>query len=89
MAAGLHPIITRRAALPETAAGFASMAPFDQPDHPDWLPRGLDVLQFIETAIAAIGQSHKAQRDTQMAFARAEYDWAKHAKSWLDYLKAL
>ncbi len=94
MAAGLLPIITARAALPETAAGFAALAPAAEPDHPHWQPAGLNRAAFIATAIAAIeamqnDAGYAEKRARQMAYATSHYSWQKHAGSWIEFLSGL
>lgn len=90
MRAGCHAIITNRAALPETAAGFASLVPVQDPDNPQWLRLGLDLNFFANSAIAAIHnwlalpEATRAERiDKQCAYVDAHYNWAKAAQAWL------
>ncbi len=85
MAAGLHPIITTRAAMPETAAGFATLVNIDDKDSPSWNPESLNRQRFIEAAIAAIRRP-LANHDAQIAYARTHFDWARHAGAWLQMI---
>jgi glycosyltransferase involved in cell wall biosynthesis len=96
MAAGLTCITTARAALPETAAGFATLIPVKNPDAAVYAPENLDAQAFAAAALARMkdewakpGPAREEALRAQMAYAHTHYDWDKHAEKWVEFLQTL
>lgn len=95
MAAGLGIVTTRRAALAETAAGFAMLVDVPQADSVDDAPGTLDVGIFCNAVLARMeadaqdAEAALAKRIKQATFGRTHYDWAKRAQSWMGFLGTL
>lgn len=94
MGAGCHPIITARAALPETAAGFATLVPIDNADVLSYQPEGPDLARFADTAVTAMNAfealspaSRAENLQAQIATVNRTYCWERHADTWLNWLK--
>ncbi|HVY12444.1 MAG TPA: glycosyltransferase [Alphaproteobacteria bacterium] len=92
--AGLFCIGTQRAALPETAGGFAALLPVDGADDPSWRPETLRAEVFAAHALSSMSQwesraahERQTQIENQIAFAR-RYDWQVQAHNWLEFLRA-
>lgn len=96
MAAGCVPIITARAALPETAAGFATLVPVEEKDSPEYRPGTLNAGAFVSVTLETLA-AHEALNENmreeklqaQIAFADQHYNWATHAHTWANFLKTL
>ena len=82
MAAGLDCVVTARAALPETAAGFARLCPVQDADNPHNLNVAVDLAAFLRETIAAL-DANAAPKTEQQAFAAAHYRWENRAAEWL------
>ncbi len=96
MRAGLLCIATARAALPETAGGFASLMPVAAPDDPGWLPQGLEPAAFAVHATSVIKgwlrlppEEREARRAAQTAYAQTQFNWSKRAKDWTAFLAGI
>lgn len=88
MAAGCIPIITARAALPETAHGFGAQLPVANANSVNVENDSVDIKAFIELA----AQTIKAPRDDarlkqQIDYVNANYNWDTHADAWLAFLR--
>jgi glycosyltransferase involved in cell wall biosynthesis len=95
MSAGLFCITTARAALPDTAGGFAPLMEVEGKDDPTWLAQGLNPEDFADFAAQEITrwmEKPEAEKDrhrqAQAAFARTRYDWKQHAKRWQIFLES-
>jgi glycosyltransferase involved in cell wall biosynthesis len=91
MAAGLKCIVTARAALPETASGYATLVTVDEPNATTWLRDGLDKEFFAKKTVGAIrswqalpSSDQTAFREKQAKFAVAQYNWENHADLWVN-----
>ncbi len=99
MAAGLRCVITDRAALPETAAGFAHIAPLINAAERDAVENedvAINLPAFIEQAIKALDASmaedslqNLAKLKEQQEFVHQHYTWPNRAIAWLALLSAL
>lgn len=84
MAAGCVPIITARAALPETAHGFGAQLPVSHANSVNMESGCVDVNAFIELAAQTIRKPRtEAQLRTQVDFVNSHYNWDSHADAWL------
>jgi glycosyltransferase involved in cell wall biosynthesis len=89
MAAGCTPIITARAALPETARGFGAMLPVELANSVSYEKDALDVAGFTtltrQIIRARTSQSPgdvEAHLRCQIDTANAHYNWDTHADAW-------
>lgn len=96
MAAGCVPIITARAALPDTAAGFATLVPVENADSPDYLVDGLDLGAFLNATLNTIAAHEALAADDkekklrmQVDFTNAHYCWDTRAAEWEAWLQNL
>lgn len=88
MAAGCIPIITARAALPETAHGFGAQLPVANANSVNVEPDCVDINAFIQLAIKTIrAPRDEAQLREQIDFVNQSYNWDKHADTWLEFLR--
>lgn len=88
LAAGLCCFTTHRAALPETAAGFAQLCPISHPDDPDIFTQPFDYAAFIDRTLPIIRDrlAHPEQWETRL---RQQVDhfqitgqWGDRATEW-------
>lgn len=87
MGAGCVPIITARAALPETAHGFGAQLPVSNANSVNMESTSVDVNAFIQLAAETIKLPRdEAQLKAQVDYVNAHYNWDKHAASWLAFL---
>lgn len=91
MAAGCTPIITARAALPETAHNFGAKLPTQLPDSVNVEKDALDVAAFTVLTQQIIKAQQAQSKDDveaylrrQVDFANAAYNWNAHADAWLN-----
>ncbi|NDE91358.1 MAG: glycosyltransferase family 1 protein [Alphaproteobacteria bacterium] len=86
MAAGCVPIITARAALPETAHGFGALVPITNPDSVNYEKDALDINAFITKTIDTIRafEIKPTPLNAQIDFVNRHYNWDLHAKKWLE-----
>lgn len=89
MAAGCAPIITARAALPETAHGFAALVPVPLADSVNYEKDALNINTFIQTTLNVI---HAPPDETtlrqQIVHVNAQYNWDNHTLTWLQFLNS-
>ena len=91
MSAGCTPIITARAALPETAHGFGAKLPVALSDSTNYEKDVLDISAFADLTVQIIRaqQSQKPQAveaylRRQIDFVNQHYNWDVHADAWLN-----
>jgi glycosyltransferase involved in cell wall biosynthesis len=93
LAAGLDAVVSDRAALPETAAGFARLVTTSDANNPTRIDAPVDMAMFYEEVLAAIDaasenideNSAPAQRQKeQMDFFKTHYSYAARGKAWED-----
>lgn len=93
MASGMLCVVTDRAALPETACGFARLSPCEERDEPVQFNMSLDHELFAAALANALREwrgdqaalEEKLQK--QRAYFLTEYQWASRALAWVDYIK--
>ncbi len=90
MAAGCTPIITARAALPETAHGFGVQLPVEHTNSVNYEKDALDVAAFtVLTQHIIKAQQSQSAADVeahlrrQIDFVNTAYNWNAHADAWL------
>jgi glycosyltransferase involved in cell wall biosynthesis len=92
MAAGLSAVTTNRAALPETAAGFARHVALDDADHPTRFDMPLPYEQFAQAISAAMDEWTQDPADmeqklrAQIMYFKAHYQWGQRVQPWLEFL---
>lgn len=95
MAAGLSIITTDRAALPETAAGFAQHIPIEKRDDPTQFDMPMPVMAFAEAVDAALSEytlhPEKVEQKikTQVEYCANHYQWGQRVGPWMDLLTQL
>jgi glycosyltransferase involved in cell wall biosynthesis len=94
MAAGMSVVTTNRAALPETAAGFAHLIPVTDIDHPASFDSPLPYESFANAVSKAmntirIHPETEAILRTQVDYFLARYQWAQRVAPWLDFIQSL
>ncbi|MDE2030055.1 MAG: glycosyltransferase family 4 protein [Alphaproteobacteria bacterium] len=95
LASGMAAVTTARAALPETASGFARQIPIDAPDDPlrfdmpiDYDAFAVQVLEALRAREENPDAEEKRMRE-QVDYFHAHYQWAQRVAPWLDFLKEL
>ena len=95
MAAGLNVIATRRAALPETASGFAELIEIDNANDPLRFDMMMDHHIFAQRISRVVNDQIKDPEKTerrlrqQIDYFHDHYRWDQRVKPWLDFLKSL
>jgi glycosyltransferase involved in cell wall biosynthesis len=95
MAAGLSVITTNRAALPETAAGFARHIVIDDVDDPARFDMPVPHLEFAEAIDAKLdeyaSQSGVVEENLQkqVAYCASHYQWHQRVSAWVDLVTQL
>jgi glycosyltransferase involved in cell wall biosynthesis len=95
MAAGLSVITTNRAALPETASGFAQHVTIAEADDPIRFDMPIDPAVFAAAISAAMDeqrlQPEQAEQKLrkQISFTNQHYQWSQRVKPWIDFVKSL
>ncbi|HEU0117728.1 MAG TPA: glycosyltransferase [Alphaproteobacteria bacterium] len=92
MACGLSSIITNRAALPETASGFARVIAIEDIDHPMRFDMPVPHELFagaVSDAMNDLGTDDDIKkRSKQVAYFNAHYQWKQRVEAWLDFVKS-
>ncbi len=94
MAAGLSVITTNRAALPETASGFAQHIAIDDPDNATRFDQAIPYGEFAETISQTMDNlSNKADEfehklRQQINYFNAHYQWSQRSQLWIDYIRS-
>lgn len=92
MAAGLCCIATARAALPETAQGFAALVPIVAADDPELFTQPLDHAAFVATARSIIAAwlaapaAWEARLQTQRDHFLQHFQWRQRVAAWLEFV---
>jgi glycosyltransferase involved in cell wall biosynthesis len=95
MAAGLAVITTDRAALPETAAGFAQHIPLDDRDHLTCFDMPIDYEKFASVVARAVEEQRRgpvgvAQKlRKQVDYFLTHYQWQQRVEGWIDFVKGI
>ncbi|MDD3030448.1 MAG: glycosyltransferase family 4 protein [Alphaproteobacteria bacterium] len=95
MASGLDVIATQRAALPETASGFARLIPIDASDDRRRFDQAIDVDAFADAVLESLAAWETRSLDLerrlerQVAFFRQHYQWASRVPLWRAFMDDL
>lgn len=95
LAAGLCSIVTARAALPETAQGFARLVPIAAADDLELFTQPLDYKAFMTAAKAAITDRMAAPAvwETRLQMQRRHFlqhfVWSERIQDWIDWVTTL
>jgi glycosyltransferase involved in cell wall biosynthesis len=95
MAAGLSVITTNRAALPETASGFARLVDIDDPDHVVRFDMAMPHEKFAAAISAAMDEGRANPERTewklraQIDYFLKNYQWAQRVTPWVDFVGSL
>ena len=95
MAAGLSVITTNRAALPETASGFAQHVVIEDVDHPVRFDMPLPYEEFAGVVSMAMDEWAAKPLETgwkiqkQIAYFKANYQWAQRVQPWVEFVRSL
>lgn len=95
LAAGLCAITTDRAALPETAHGFATLCPIAAADDPLLFTQPFDTAAFAARALPVMAQrlddpaACAPRLRAQVTYFQAHYGWAERATAWAAFLSSL
>lgn len=95
LASGMHVVTTSRAALPETASGFARHVPIEAPDDPIRFDAPIDYDAFAYEVLRALSPCEEGspaietQLRRQIDFFHANYQWAQRVAPWLDFIQLL
>lgn len=95
LATGLNCIITARAALPETAQGFATLVPIAAEDDLELFTQPLDHAAFVAAARTVIADrlATPAAWETRLQTQRQHFlqhnQWAQRVPPWLDFVSSL
>ncbi|MDR3449700.1 MAG: hypothetical protein P4M15_08155 [Alphaproteobacteria bacterium] len=95
LASGLEAVITARAALPETAAGFARQIPITDADGQMRFDMPLDYTAFAAQVIEAMDvrtrdpAATEARLRQQIAYFHANYQWSQRVAPWLAFVSGL
>ncbi|MDD3288241.1 MAG: glycosyltransferase family 4 protein [Alphaproteobacteria bacterium] len=93
MAAGLLCVSTDRAALPETANGFARLVPIVDRDHPARFDMQIDHVAFAQSVALALkdwksdAAAMEAQQRKQVDFFLSHYQWHQRVEPWIEFIK--
>lgn len=90
MAAGLSVVTTNRAALPETASGFARIVPIEDADDPTRFNQPVDHAIFAESVIMAFEElknpATEQKRRAQIDYFLQHYQWHQRVGEWAEFL---
>lgn len=95
LASGLTAITSNRAALPETASGFACQIPIMSPDEPLRFDMPVDVPTFAEAVLQALRERDEnpaaleARLRSQIDYFHANYQWAQRVEPWVAFILSL
>jgi glycosyltransferase involved in cell wall biosynthesis len=89
LASGMSAVTTSRAALPETASGFARQVSIDHADDPLRFDMPIDYSAFAEQILQAIDQPNEPALRKQIDYFHAHYQWAQRVQPWIDFISSL
>jgi len=94
LASGLTAITSDRAALPETASGFATQIPLEGRDEPIRFDMPIDYDGFATAIIDALRsrEENPTQLESrlrqQVDYFRAHYQWEQRTAPWINFIKS-
>lgn len=92
MACGLDVVTTNRAALPETASGYATLIPIDGYDDPLRFDMAIDYRKFAEETARLMIKRYQdplqieERLQDQIRYFRQHYQWSQRVPTWSDFL---
>lgn len=95
LASGLDAVLTGRAALPETAAGFGRQIPIEDADEPVRFDMAIDYDAFAEAVLEALAEREndpaavEARLRRQIDYFHANYQWTQRVAPWMAFISAL
>jgi glycosyltransferase involved in cell wall biosynthesis len=95
LATGLDVVATARAALPETASGFARLVSIPEPDEPVRFDMSIDYNAFAAVVLEAMREREEKQEalearlHQQVEYFHAHYQWAQRTAPWVKFIKSL
>ena len=95
LASGLTAITTNRAALPETASGFAQHIPIESPDDLTRFDMPIDYDAFAEAVLKALHEYKTAPTEPetrlrrQIDYFHANYQWEQRVAAWREFILSL
>ena len=95
LASGLDAITTNRAALPETASGFARQIPLPTPDDPQRFDMPIDYAAFAAAVFDSLREREespatlKSRLRRQIAFFQENYQWSQRVAPWTALINEL
>jgi glycosyltransferase involved in cell wall biosynthesis len=95
LASGLAVVTTNRAALPETAAGFARLIMVDGADEPERFDMPVDYDAFADSVLAAFHDRERSPVETedrlrqQVDHFHTHYQWSQRVAPWVEFVKGL
>ena len=95
LATGLAVVATARAALHETASGFARLVPISEPDEPVRFDMPVDTDAFAAVVLAAMREREEKPEvleeklHRQVEHFHAHYQWAQRVAPWTKFIKDL
>ena len=94
LASGLDVVMTDRAALPETASGFARQIPIETPDEPVRFDMPVDCDAFADAVLEALREREEnpdaveARLRRQIDHFHAKYQWAQRVAPWVAFVES-
>ena len=94
VASGLTAITTNRAALPETASGFAQHISIDSPDAKQGFDMPIDYDAFAKATLDALCEREENPAETeatlrrQIDFFHANYQWSQRVEPWVEFIRS-
>ncbi len=94
IASGLTVVTTNRAALPETASGFAQHIAVDRPDEMQGFDMPIDYDAFADAVLSALREQEENPTKTetdlrrQIDFFHAHYQWTQRVDAWVKFIRS-
>ena len=95
LASGLSAVITARAVLPETAAGFARQIPIENADDPLRFDMKIDYDAFADAALEVLREFKDKPGETEQRLRRQvdyfvnNYQWSHRTEPWRSFIESL
>jgi len=95
MATGLKVISTNRAALPETASGFATLIEIDDPDNPHRFDAPINYEIFAQKIASVLDVlktdpiSFEDEQNQQTKYFLNNYQWYQRVDTWVNFIEIL
>ncbi len=95
LASGCDTVATARAALPETASGFARLVPIELQDEPKRFDMPLDLKKFAGEVLAALQERDEKPEEVesrlrrQINYFRDNYRWSQRVEPWVTFINKM